>query len=332
VPTVVPFRAGLTPSLLALARDRFGLRWDGEPVDVGGTNTNVRLGAHVIRVYAPWVTPGRVRFVQGLRAALRADGLPFTETAPALDGDTIALLDGRVVEVERVVEGIRMDEARQLEGALPLLARIHEALARLGAAGDAAPEVTTPAYPNHVAAVEALGWAERAAAVVGSWTEATDAERATAGRLVELATILAPLEPALDAQLVHGDFWDNNVLFDPDDADRVAAVLDLDFCGPRPRVDDLALTLYYTTSERQEPAVAAEHRARLHRLVDAYDRGLERPLRDEERRAVPLSIARTVLFMARNLVAVDDREAQRGMLEAIDVDSRWALDLARRPD
>ena len=43
-------------------------------------------------------------------------------------------------------------------------------------------------------------------------------------------------------QLVHGDFWDNNVKFSGDD---VAGILDLDFMEERPRIDDLALTLYY---------------------------------------------------------------------------------------
>jgi homoserine kinase type II len=328
---VAPFRVEVTPALLELARQRFGLRWDGAPADLGGTNTNVRLGAHVLRVYAPWVTPARVRFVQGLRAALRGAGLPFTETVPALDGTSVVEHGGRAVEVERAVAGIRMDEVRQLEGALPMLARIHDALRDLAATDlvtDAPPDVLVPAYPNHVRADEALDWAQRAATVVRAWPGATTDELATARRLVELAETLAPLEAPLPHQLVHGDFWDNNVLFD---GARIRAVLDLDFCGPRPRVDDLALTLYYVTSERRAPVVTADHRRHLGRLVDAYDHGLAHPLTDDERRALPLAIARTVLFMARNLVAVDDTTARRRMLADIELDSRWALDLARRP-
>jgi Ser/Thr protein kinase RdoA (MazF antagonist) len=49
----------------------------------------------------------------------------------------------------------------------------------------------------------------------------------------------------LPRQLAHGDFWDNNVLFR---SGRVVSVTDFDFMGVRPRIDDLALTLYHTNS------------------------------------------------------------------------------------
>jgi Ser/Thr protein kinase RdoA (MazF antagonist) len=48
--------------------------------------------------------------------------------------------------------------------------------------------------------------------------------------------------PALPTQLVHGDFWAANVHLS---GDQLTLLLDFDFLGNRPRVDDLALTLFF---------------------------------------------------------------------------------------
>src|SRR5438477_4880977 len=90
------FRARSTPELLAVASERFGLSGHGEPADVGGINLNIHLPdahgrGHVLRVYAPWVTGARVRFIQETRSALRGTGLPFTETIGTTEGDTIVV-------------------------------------------------------------------------------------------------------------------------------------------------------------------------------------------------------------------------------------------------
>ena len=61
--------------------------------------------------------------------------------------------------------------------------------------------------------------------------------------------------PALPRQLVHGDFWDNNVFFRDN---RVVLVTDFDFMGERARIDDLALTLYYTNSTFSEDPVSED--------------------------------------------------------------------------
>jgi hypothetical protein len=78
--------------------------------------------------------------------------------------------------------------------------------------------------------------------------------------------------------LVHGGFWDNNVGFRHG---RVVLVGDLDFMGERARIDDLALTLHFAMAtlgrHDTDDAGAAAWVARLRRLVDAYDRGLDVP-------------------------------------------------------
>jgi aminoglycoside phosphotransferase (APT) family kinase protein len=67
----------------------------------------------------------------------------------------------------------------------------------------------------------------------------------------------------LPRQLVHGDFWDNNVLFRHG---RPVLLADFDFVGEQARVDDLALTLWCARCDLSTQAGPAEELARLRRL------------------------------------------------------------------
>jgi Ser/Thr protein kinase RdoA (MazF antagonist) len=329
----IPFRATTSDQLLALVGERYGVDVTGELRDAGGINLNLVLGEQtdaqrrVLRVYAPWVSERRVRFIQHARAALRDAGLPFTETVKTTDGETLVEVDGRVAEMELYVEGTRMDQRTQLEVAMTLLGRIHTEMARLDLAALASDDEVDARYPNHIHAGDALDAATRVSELVHSWPDPTDDEMATAASMVELAQALAPIEGALAPhqrmQLVHGDYWDNNVLFDDDGT--IVAVLDLDFCGWRPRIDDVALTFYYTTSEHRTDALPPEHFEHLSRALDAYDDALDEKLSADERTAVPLATARTVLFMTRHMLAVDETDRQRNMLRGVALDVRWSL-------
>lgn len=330
MPTPLPFRAVPTPELLAVAREGYGLLPAGQKTDLGGINLNLEMddpaGArYVLRVYSPWVTADRVRFVQLVRGTLRAAGLPFTETVATGDGETVLEVGGRAVEVERFVPGTRMDEETQLETGMVMLGRVHDELAGLHLSQPHA----NAEYPNHVASSVAIDWAQGAAAVVSSWSDATNAERDAAIGMVRLAEALAPLEAELDGelprQLVHGDFWDNNVLFD--DEGRITAVLDLDFAGVRPRIDDVALTFYYTTSGMKRDEVDAAHLRRLRRALDAYDSTASPKLSEAERLALPLALARTVLFSARYIVEVKEQATKREILGEITTDIKWSCAL-----
>jgi hypothetical protein len=109
---------------------------------------------------------------------------------------------------------------------------------------------------------------------------------------LRLADLVSEAEGPLAAggagQLVHGDFWGNNVYFR---GEKLVAVTDLDFMGNRPRVDDLALTLYFTDEEMQLTHAAdrpAEERiATLRPLVGAYAAALSTPLSESEWQALP---------------------------------------------
>jgi hypothetical protein len=117
-----------------------------------------------------------------------------------------------------------------------------------------------------------------------------------AGEAERLAGLVAAGEADLAAglprQLVHGDFWDDNVFFRGQEPVFVA---DFSFMADRARIDDLALTLYYTDTELGL-ADAGDRIAALRPLVQAYQSGLDKPLTDAERGALPWAIARQPLW------------------------------------
>lgn len=334
----IPFRARPSPELLAVLAEQYELVPAASLTDLGGGHLNLHVPATagpgwVVRVYAPWVSAERVSFVKKLRDGLRDAGIPAPMTLPTTGGADHVLVGGRVAEVDQYVAGRRMDEHRQLELGMTMLGRVHAVLEHLGHLRG--PE---PAYPNHIDASSALERAERTKAVVSAWPDVSDKERAICDDMVRLAGGLwfleQPLQESCRVQHVHGDFWDNNVLFN--DEDEITAVLDLDFSGWRPRTDDVALVLYYATAtpDRQGADPGLLHWLR--RCVEAYDSSLDHPLTPQELALLPLALARTVLFMTRNILALEEDAsgygapalpAQRQMLAGMANELTWSLDL-----
>ncbi len=120
-------------------------------------------------------------------------------------------------------------------------------------------------------------------------------------------------------QLLHGDFWDNNVKFQDG---SVVAVLDLDF------MEEGAANSGSTLASLRSPL---ERMQALRELVDAYDSGLERHLSQEERTALPLALARTPLKYARHLLLRTSAAEQRAVAQAEAPDLEWALSIAKHP-
>jgi homoserine kinase type II len=112
----------------------------------------------------------------------------------------------------------------------------------------------------------------------------------------------------------------------------VALVTDLDFMGRRARIDDLALTLYYTTSTFWDDPDSDARLARLRGLVDAYDGGLDVPLSAAERAALPLALARTPLAFVAMIAAVDSEAGARRLASELPRDVAWARRIAADPD
>jgi len=120
------------------------------------------------------------------------------------------------------------------------LGAIHQARTALRAGGvPCAPPVPTrrrPRFANHLEPAEVSSAVRRGTRRIRAWGP-TPAELRVAAVAEELAELIteaeaeAGLGSRLPRQLVHGDFWDNNVLFR---RGRPALVADFDFMGERP--------------------------------------------------------------------------------------------------
>jgi Ser/Thr protein kinase RdoA (MazF antagonist) len=197
---------------------------------------------------------------------------------------------------------------RLLRGVV-LLAGVHDALAdlHLGPAGDNCPDA------NWISPVDVAASVRAGVDRIRSWGDPANRDLIdTALRLADLVSEAeAPLVAGGASQLVHGDFWDDNVYFR---GEKLVAVADLDFMGNRPRVDDLALTLYFTDEEMQLAHAAdrpAEERiATLRPLVRAYAAALSTPLSEAEWQALPWALARQPLWGIGKWVRKLPSEAQ----------------------
>lgn len=303
---------------------RFGLSATQPLVDIGGSATlNLRLattdGTFVVRVYRSWVTPARLQAMQGARRHLAEAGIPCLPPLPARDGSDWIDVGGHLVEIEPHVsfDG-KMDTWERLEEGLPLLGHIHDLLELL----DLPLEGRIAAAANSIDR-ELFVAGVRAGARSLREIHPPDDELAVADASESLAERIAALERPLDLgppQIVHGDYWDNNVYFRDG---RIVLVLDLDFMGARPRVDDLALTLYYTNSTFSDDQVSGDRIRRLGRLAHAYDSALARPLTDDEWRAIPLAMARTAVGMVAHLADADSEEGMFVHTRSLAPDFTW---------
>jgi homoserine kinase type II len=327
-------RAVPSPGLFDVLRRRYGMDSTAAATDLGGSSNlnllvTVNADRFVVRVYRPWVTAARLADIQRVRRHLAHGGVPCVLPVPTRDGEEWVVVDGRLVEVERFVEHeAHMDSWERLEGGLPVLGRIHTLLRGLMVSPDGR---QAPAA-NHVAPQHALAWTLRGTRHIRTW-DASPAELWLADAAEELARLVDGAEREVSAlvpqQLVHGDFWDNNVLFR---AGRVVLVTDFDFMGERARIDDLALTLYYTNSTFGADPLSDDRVRRLRALVDAYDSGLDDRLSSRERAALPLALARTPLCFVGMIAALDTEQRARRLAAELMGDVAWALALAQDID
>ncbi len=328
-------RAAPSPELFEALRDGYGIDGARGWRDLGGSSSlnllvlcdNVR---YVVRVYRPHMTAARLADIQLVRRHLAAAGVPCSLPVPMRDGRSWCVAGARLVEVERFIAWDEaMDTWERLGSGLGLLGRIHTLLRGVEVSADS----RTPMFANYIAPQEALGGTLRGTQRIRGWGP-SPAEARLANDAEELARLVAAAEqdlaPALPRQLVHGDFWDNNVLFH---AGQVALITDLDFMGERARIDDLALTLYFVNSTFADDPLSDDSLGRLRALVAAYDQGLADPLSGAERAALPLAIARQPLWSLGGwVVLLDDKGLARqhaaGMVNAVG----WALRLMRDLD
>ena len=307
-------RARPGPALLAALREHWGLGRSAEALDLGGSSSlNLLVSAggvrYVARVHRPHVTPERLAAIHQARTSLRSGGVPTAPPVPTRQGAPWISLQGRLVEVEAFVgHDAVLDTWERLEVGMGLLARAHNLLRPL----EVAEAGRRPRFANHLEAAEVPSAVRRGIERIRAWGPTT-AERRLAAVAEELAELVTEAEAGLGSrlprQLVHGDFWDNNVLFRHG---QPVLVADFDFMGERARIDDLALTLHCARSDLGAEGDPAEEPARLGRLVAGYDAGLDLPLSGAERAALPVAMARQPLSSIGGWVArLDDQAAAR---------------------
>ena len=324
-------RATASPELFDALRDLYGIQADGVAVDLGGSsNLNLLLAAgrlrHVVRVYRPWVTAARLADMQLVRRRLAQGGVPCALPVNTLHGESWTVVGERLVEVEPYVEhDAKMDSWDRLEAGLPLLGRIHTLLQPLTVSEDG----RNPTASNNIEPQDALAGTLRGTRRIRKWGP-SPVESLLAAQSEELARLVDEGDRGMRSsighhrQLVHGDYWDNNVLFRDG---RVVLVGDLDFMGERARVDDLALTLYYTNSTFLDDPASDNRFRKLAALVHAYDSGLGEPLTREERSALPIALARAPLAFIAMIAVVDSDLGARRMAAEMSGDVRWALEI-----
>ena len=308
--------------------------------DLGGSlNLNLLVSRGddqlVVRVHRQSVSAARLQVIQGVRARVDSAGVPCSALVPARDGARWATAGGRLVEVERFIphDG-PMKTPRRLARGLPILGRIHAVLADLAVS----PAGRTVEFANHLDPGRVLAGTRAGTARIRSW-QPTASERQLASQAEQLAELVAEGEAGLAArprQLVHGDFWDDNVFFR---GQTPVFVADFSFMAERARIDDLALTLYYADTEFGLTR-ASDRIAALQPLVRAYASGLDDPLTAAERYALPWAIARQPLWSIGVWVALLDNQdtaraharatfpaIQRALQVVTDIDS-WQTGLS----
>jgi homoserine kinase type II len=277
------------------------------------------LGVFVVRLYRPWMTPARLGAIQAARQHLADVGIPCPLPRSTFNGADWIEVDGHLVEVEPYIsfDG-KMDSWDRLEQGLPLLGRIHDRLHHL----DVPREGRLAPASNSINRETFIEGVQQGAARLRD-VHTSDEELMLADASEILAEQVATAERALDTgpkQLVHGDFWDNNVYFRDGE---IVLVTDLDFMGARPRIDDLALTLYYTNSTFADDQVSRARVADLGRLVRGYDSSLQRHLSDVERMAIPLAMARTAIGFIAQMTDADSEESIHRLAHELVPDFRW---------
>jgi homoserine kinase type II len=237
---------GLRPTLTPAVADAVLRTWGincANGVDLGGsTSLNLLVNAGhrslVVRVHRRHVTAARVEALQLAREAAVLGGVPVARPVLGRNGERRETADSLAIEVEDFVAGDeKMDTLAKIGRGMPVLASLHAALEH-APLPDAAKDMR---FGNYLAVDDLVSRTaagiERIRSLDRSLKPVADLASAVADKMTHTTSRLPK------PQWCHGDFWDDNVLFRQG---RVVLVADFGFMNRRPRVDDLALTLYYT--------------------------------------------------------------------------------------
>ena len=136
----------------------------------------------------------------------------------------------------------------------------------------------------------------------------------------------APLHRHLPRQLVHGDFWNNNVWFQGDD---IVLILDLDFMGER-AASTISRSPSTTRTRRSVRTTTTRDALRCSASWSTATTAGSRATLCGGTRALPYALARTVLVFVGMLASIDDAAVRRALVREIVPDLQWSFDLVRR--
>lgn len=292
-----------------------------------GMNTTVRLPTAdaALHIYRAGTTSARMRAMHVARGRLADEGVPVVDLIPSVARRTWEPHGARMLEVENWVDHDgQMNTWERLRRGGLLLAAIHSIWADLdlGTDGEACD------WANWIAPSQTSANAAAAVATLNRW------QFSGLARDVKRLADLTCVDVALPQQVVHGDFWDNNIYLRGED---IVAVTDFDFLGRRPRIDDLALLLYFADEQPYFAGAghrsAAVRRSDLAQLVTAYTHRLERPLSDAELTALPYALARQPMWTyAKRVLEHPDQERARDDAIATAAAVGRALEILDEPE
>jgi len=295
-------------------------------MDLGGScNLNLLIttgsGMLVVRAYRNGMSLDRLIAIQSVRKALRAKGVPASVLLKTRTGESWSRYEGQFIEVEEFVEhNASLDSWERLEVGLPVLGRTHTILRTL----TASPASRKAPVANYLGSAEVQEWTPRAIQRIESWSLGPACLRfvrvteSLARRLHEAETTI---RGRLPVQLVHGNFWGANVLFQNG---KVVLVTDLDFMAERPRIEDLALTLYYANSTLSTDPSSDGSVQRLRSLIEGYNAQLDLPLTPDERNALPLALARAPLAAMQYIAQSESADEAQHLIAGMTPDMAWA--------
>lgn len=240
-------RAVLNPRLQSFLIAEYNLDEKSEFTDLGGgSNLNLKVSHcnkdYVIRIYRQWSNRCRIEAIHKLQKNLSRE-IQIPRKLKTKDGEMLCESQGRIIEAEIFLTySEKMNNWDMLGRGMYTLGRIHSLLQD----EQCGLQEEDNKYTNYIGLTDLDYKIKKACERMRSWDNLSDNEREVIDVSEQLCKLVLEHPYELPKQPVHGDYWDNNVLFENG---CISFVTDFDFMGIRNRIDDLALTFFFTDAQ-----------------------------------------------------------------------------------